>query len=204
MKTTFSRAFFPAAIVVMVALLIVGAAFQLLVRNVLTRQIENGLQEDCTAITDLAAAYYVKNSLSDEEFFVNLSIATRVSDTDAIICNSKGRLVLCSDSPMGCPHQGMLIDQSYLQQALQAQQLGQQYENMKAGIANQNIAESNQNWQNILDAGTSIASSLAFANAMKGAQAGNVVAGVNDDLTKNIQQYGAQNAPWSTFGGYYG
>ncbi len=116
MKTTFSRAFFPAAIVVMVALLIVGAAFQLLVRNVLTRQIENGLQEDCTAITDLAAAYYVKNSLSDEEFFVNLSIATRVSDTDAIICNSKGRLVLCSDSPMGCPHQGMLIDQSYLQQ----------------------------------------------------------------------------------------
>ena len=103
-------------------------------------------------------------------------------------------------------YQGQLTsqDQSYLQQALQAQQLGQQYENMKAGIANQNIAESIQNWQNILDAGTSIASSLAFANAMKGAQAGNVVAGVNDDLTKNIQQYGAQNAPWSTFGGYYG
>ncbi len=116
MKTTFSRAFFPAAVVVMVALLIVGAAFQLLVRNILTRQIENGLREDCATITDLAAAYYINDTLSDQDFFVNLSIATRVSDADAIICDSKGRLVLCSDSPMGCPHRGMVIDNTHLQQ----------------------------------------------------------------------------------------
>ena len=116
MKTTFSRAFFPAAIVLMAALLIVGAAFQLLVRNVLTRQIEDGLQEDCAAIVDLAAAYYTGGSLSTEDFFVNLSIATRVSDADAVICDGRGRLVLCSDSPMGCPHRGMVIDSGYLQQ----------------------------------------------------------------------------------------
>ena len=116
MKTTFSRAFFPAAIVLMAALLIVGAAFQLLVRNILTRQIEDGLQEDCAAIVDLAAAYYTRGSLSTQDFFVNLSIATRVSDADAVICDSRGRLVLCSDSPMGCPHRGMVIDNAYLQQ----------------------------------------------------------------------------------------
>ncbi len=116
MKTTFSRAFFPAAIVLMAALLVVGAAFQLLVRNLLTRQIEDGLQEDCAAIVDLAAAYYTGGSLSTQDFFVNLSIATRVSDADAVICDGRGRLVLCSDSPMGCPHRGMVIDSSYLQQ----------------------------------------------------------------------------------------
>jgi len=116
MKTTFSRAFFPAAIVLMAALLIVGAAFQLLVRNLLTRQIEDGLQEDCAAITDLAAAYYTRGSLSTQDFFINLSIATRVSDADAVICDSRGKLVLCSDSPMGCPHRGMVIDNAYLQQ----------------------------------------------------------------------------------------
>ena len=116
MKTTVSRAFFPAAIVVMVALLLVGAAFQLLVRNILTRQIEDGLQEDCAAIVDLASAYYTRGSMSTQDFFVNLSIATRVSDADAVICDSRGRLVLCSDSPMGCPHRGMVIDNGYLQQ----------------------------------------------------------------------------------------
>ena len=116
MKTTFSRAFFPAAIVLMAALLLVGAAFQLLVRNLLTRQIEDGLQKDCAAITDLAAAYYTGGSLSTQDFFVNLSIATRVSDADAVICDGRGRLVLCSDSPMGCPHRGMVIDSGYLQQ----------------------------------------------------------------------------------------
>jgi len=116
MKTTFSRAFFPAAIVLMVALLLVGAAFQLLVRNILTRQIVDGLEKDCTTIVDLAAAYYVKDSLSTQNFFVNLSIATQVSDADAIICDSKGRLVLCSDSPMGCPHRGMVINEKYLHQ----------------------------------------------------------------------------------------
>jgi signal transduction histidine kinase len=116
MKTTFSRAFFPAAIVLMAALLIVGAAFQLLVRNLLTRQIEDGLQEDCAAIAELAAAYYTRGSISTQDFFVNLSIATRVSDADAVICDNHGRLVLCSDSPMGCPHRGMVIDKAYLEQ----------------------------------------------------------------------------------------
>ena len=118
MKTTFSRTFFPAAIVLMAALLLVGASFQLLVRNLMTRRIETNLKEDCATIANLAAGYYANGSLSAQEFFVNLSIATRVSDADAVICDAQGRLVLCSDSPMGCPHQGMVIDKVYLFQVL--------------------------------------------------------------------------------------
>ncbi len=116
MKTTFSRTFFPAAMVLMAALLLVGASFQLLVRNLMTVQVEKNLKDDCSTITGLAAAYYTESSLSTQDFFVNLSIATRVSDADAVICDSRGRLVLCSDSPMGCPHQGMVIEPAYLQQ----------------------------------------------------------------------------------------
>ena len=116
MRTTFGRAFFPAAIILLAALLLLGASFQLLVRNHMTRQIEEGLVADCVAITDLAAAYYAEGTMSTQEFFVNLSIVTRVSDADAVICDSKGRLLLCSDSPMGCQHRGMVIDNDYLQQ----------------------------------------------------------------------------------------
>ena len=118
MKTTFSRTFFTAAIVLMAALLLVGTSFQVLVRNLMTRQVENQLKEDCATVTNLAAAYYTKNALTTEDFFVNLSIATRVSGTDAVICDSAGRLVLCSDSPMGCKHRGMVIDQRYLNQVM--------------------------------------------------------------------------------------
>ena len=116
MKTSFSHIFFPAAIILMAALLLVGASFQMLVRNLMTRQIEDGLKDDCTTIASLAAAYYADGSLSTQDFFVNLSIVTRVSDADAVICDSRGRLVLCSDAPMGCSHQGMVINKNYLEQ----------------------------------------------------------------------------------------
>ena len=119
MKTTFSRTFFPAAMILLAALLLVGASLQILVQRHLTRRIEADLQEDCATIASLAAAYYAQGTVSPQDFFVNLSIATRVSNADAVICDSQGRLVLCSDAPMGCRHQGMVIDKAYLQQVFQ-------------------------------------------------------------------------------------
>ena len=116
MKTTFSRAFFTAAIILLAALVLVGASFQMLVRNLMVRQVQNGLKEDCSAISKLATAYYADGSVSRQDFFATLSVATRVSGADAVICDSQGRLVLCSDSPMGCPHQGMVIHQDYLRE----------------------------------------------------------------------------------------
>ena len=115
MRTSFSRTFFPVAFMLLAALLLVGASFQVLVRNMMTRQSVENLKDDCTAISELATAYYSEGSLTTEDFFVNLSIATRVSGSDAVICDSRGRLVLCSDSPMGCSHQGLVIDGNYLQ-----------------------------------------------------------------------------------------
>ena len=123
MKTAFSRTFFMAAIILLAAVLLVGASFQLLVRQLMTRQTEKALLDDCTAIADLASAYYGEGSMSTYAFFVNLSVATKVSGTDTVICDSRGKLVLCSDSPMGCPHQGMVLSEDYLQQVLQEGQV---------------------------------------------------------------------------------
>ena len=116
MKTTFSRAFVAAAVILLAALVLVGASFQVLVRNLMIRQVQTSLKEDCTAISNLASAYYAEGTVSRQDFFATLSVATRVSGADAVICDSKGRLVLCSDSPIGCPHQGMVIQQSYLRE----------------------------------------------------------------------------------------
>ena len=116
MKTTFGRAFSAAAVILMAAMVLVGAAFQILVRNLMVEQVEKSLIEDCTAISKLATAYYSEGSISPQDFFVTLSVATRVSGADAVICDSKGRLALCSDSPVGCSHQGMVIGQEYMNQ----------------------------------------------------------------------------------------
>ena len=119
MKTTFSRAFFPAAMILLATLLLVGASFQMLVKNLMTRQVQNTLQNNCATVVDLAEAYYTENALSRQDFFVNLSVATQVSGADAVICDAQGRLVLCSDAPMGCQHQGMVIQKAFLEQVFQ-------------------------------------------------------------------------------------
>ena len=115
MRSTFIRTFFLIAVVVLAALLLVGASFQFLVRDLFTRQTEKELIDDCTTVADLAAAHYSKGTLPAREFFTDLSIATQVSGADAVICDQNGKLLLCSDSPMGCEHQGMTLSKTYME-----------------------------------------------------------------------------------------
>ena len=118
MKTTFSRILFPAALILLAALLLVGTGFQVLVRNYMDDSAIEDLKGDGSAISALASAYYAEGSLSDRTFLINLSVISQVTDSDAVICNAAGKLVLCSDAPLGCEHQGMVVDRDYLQQVL--------------------------------------------------------------------------------------
>lgn len=118
MKTAFSRTFYPAAIILLAALLLVGASFQVLIKDYLTGKEMEDLRTDGAAIGDLAAAYGSAGSLLDWNFLIHLSLAGRVSGADAVICDTAGRLLLCSDAPLGCSHQGMTISSDYLQKVL--------------------------------------------------------------------------------------
>ena len=118
MKTTFSRTFFPAALLLLVALLLVGTSFQILVKNYLVQQAYENLENDGEAIAYLASAYYTEGTLSRQDFFVNLDVASRISDADAVIFDARGSLVLCSDSVFGCNHQGLTIDKNYIKMVL--------------------------------------------------------------------------------------
>ena len=118
MRTTFSRTFFPAALLLLTALLLVGASFQLLVKDFLVKQSYEGLENDGAAISALASAYYTEGSLSRRDFVVNLDVASRISDADAVIFDKNGMLILCSDAPFGCEHQGWVINRDYVQRVL--------------------------------------------------------------------------------------
>jgi signal transduction histidine kinase len=118
MRTTFSRTFFPAAIILLTALLMVGASFRALVTGYLQDSTLDRLNNDAVTISELAAAYYTDESLSDRDFLVNLSVASQVSGANAVICDRSGRLMLCSDSPFGCGHQGWSLNENYVERVV--------------------------------------------------------------------------------------
>ncbi len=116
MRSTFSRTFFSAAMVLLMAMLLIGTSFQALVQNYLTEQAMEGLKNDGNAISALASAYYTEGALNHEDFLVNLSFVSQVSQADAVICDVTGRLVLCSRAPFGCGHQGMTVGPDFLKE----------------------------------------------------------------------------------------
>ena len=119
MKSTYSRIFASAALILLAALLAVGVSFQYLVRDYLTAHTTKDLRDDADQLSALATAYQGQGQLFSDSFLVNITSISKVSDTDVVICDANGVVLLCSDSPLGCSHQGMTIqDQAYLQQVL--------------------------------------------------------------------------------------
>ena len=118
MKTTFSRTFFTTVVILLLALTLVGTSFQALVRNFLTDSAISELQNNSTAISQLASAYYAEDAVLNRDFLVNLDIASQISGADAVICNASGRVVLCSSSLTGCDHQGLRVDPGYMEKVV--------------------------------------------------------------------------------------
>ena len=119
MKTTFSRTFTTAATILLLAVLLLGTSFRLLVKDYLTDNAFTALRKDAEVISNLATAYSIEGSLSGRDFVLNLNIASQISGSDAVICDSSGKIVICSDSPMGCQHQGWDIDDDYFNKVIQ-------------------------------------------------------------------------------------
>jgi len=119
MKTTFGRTFTTAAAILLLALLLLGTSFQAMVRDYLTESTLADLRKDAGIIADLAAAYSMEGSLTSRDFLLNLDVASQVSDADAVICDSRGMVVLCSDALLGCEHQGLVVNGDYLRKVLE-------------------------------------------------------------------------------------
>ena len=118
MKSSFSRNFSTAAAILLVALVILGASFQLQVKKFLTNTTVSDLRQDAEVIANLAASYSVDGRLNSRDFLLNLDVISQVSGADAVICDSQGFVVLCSDARSGCSHIGMQLNQEYLKKVI--------------------------------------------------------------------------------------
>ena len=115
MKSSFSRSFFTAATILLLALSLLGAAFQLQVNNYMEDSTVAGLQQDAAVIANLAAAYSLDGKLTSRELLLNLDVISQVTEADVVICDQNGFIILCSDALTGCNHEGWQINREYLQ-----------------------------------------------------------------------------------------
>jgi len=120
MKTSFSRSFFTAATILLLALVVLGTSFQLQVNHYMEDSTVSGLQQDAVIISNLAAAYGVDGRLSSRDLLLNLDIISQVTDADVIICDARGYIILCSDALTGCDHNGWQVNAEYLNQVVSA------------------------------------------------------------------------------------
>ena len=118
MKTTFSRTFSTTVIILLLALIVVGTTFQALVEDYLADSAIEELRQNSTAIADLASAYHSDSAMLNRAFMVNLDVVSQISGSDIIICDTTGRIILCSDSITGCDHHRLRVDESFLQKVI--------------------------------------------------------------------------------------
>ena len=109
MRSTFSRFFYPFAIILLTALILVGVFFLQLAGRFLQNQSVQDMKNDCSAIAHVAGAYLADEGLQHEDFLVNLSVAAEISQANVVICDENGILLVCSDAPLGCAHQGLCV-----------------------------------------------------------------------------------------------
>ena len=114
MKTTFGRTFVTVTAVLLLALCTVGVLLWALLSNYLTKSAFSRLEQSASVISQLVAAYSADGKAPGREFILNLDVAASVSDVDAVICDKDGIIILCSEDPLGCSHQGMSIGAEYL------------------------------------------------------------------------------------------
>ena len=114
MKSSFSRFFYPAVIVLLLALCSVGLVFQIVARNILKERALDRLTLEAQTASRLLSAYYENAIAPRNDLFIDLSVISQATGSNTVVCDNTGVLVLCSDAPMGCEHQGLHFDSEYL------------------------------------------------------------------------------------------
>ena len=116
MKSTFSRQVFTTVLILLLALLLLGGAFRILVGQYLEHNTHNQLRTDALALAELVAAYDAAGDLDNENLRTNLTLTSLISGADTVVLNSRGAVVLCSDTDLQCSHIGLVINQGFVDQ----------------------------------------------------------------------------------------
>lgn len=114
MRSSFSRNFYPAVLILLTALFAVGLMFQILARDIMEKRELDQLQTEAQTVSGLVSAYHAIGAGLSDDLYINISVVSRVSGADTVICDLTGQVVLCSEAPMGCSHRNLRMEQSFV------------------------------------------------------------------------------------------
>ena len=120
MKTTFARLFAFIAGLLLLCVLFLAAGFRALMQNYLVANARDSLSNNAAAVADLASAYNTTGQMEDNwDFRMTLSLASRVTETDTVVCDDSGTVVVCSCEDLACVHTGRQLDAGLTAQVME-------------------------------------------------------------------------------------
>ncbi len=116
MKTTFMRQFLLTASLVLVSIVLIFAASQPMLESYLLRVTGSSLQASAESVANFAAAYATSGDLQDNwDVRIALDFAAGLAETDALVTDEDGVVILCSCGQLPCPHLGRTLPEELLQ-----------------------------------------------------------------------------------------
>ena len=114
MKSSFSRSFSTVAPILLLALTVLGASFQIQINNFLENTTVSRLTQDSQVVANLAGAYGMDGSLDSRDLMLNLDVVSQITDSDIVVCDDNGYIILCSGSLNGCDYDGWQLNRDFL------------------------------------------------------------------------------------------
>lgn len=114
MRTSFSRQFGLTAGMILLSFVLLGCSFTSLFYNYMLREKKTSLSTNASAVATYVGAQSVLTAGNDWELQLSISYGASVSDTDVVLVDENGVLVLCSCEAFLCSHVGKQLDESFL------------------------------------------------------------------------------------------
>ena len=115
----FSRQFALTASLIILSVVLMGLAFRVFIGRYAADMAQKTLHHNADVISELAAAYDSTDALNASwDVRINLSFASTVADTNAVICDGSGTVIVCSCSTLSCEHLGKQLDSAFVQRVI--------------------------------------------------------------------------------------
>ena len=109
MKTTFWRQMTVILCLLLAATILLGVGFSALFSRFVEEQQEDALYSTADAAASLLRLVDQPDP-DDMNFRVNLSVAADASESDILICDAQGNVIICARDLQGCEHIGLSLD----------------------------------------------------------------------------------------------
>ena len=103
-----------AATILLLTLTILGASFQIQINSFLEDTTVSRLTQDSQVVANLAGAYGMDGNLNSRDLMLNLDVVSQITNTDIVICDNEGYIVLCTGDLGGSDHDGWQLNQDFL------------------------------------------------------------------------------------------